>query len=424
MDFKNIISTFGVQILSIVYGLISSIITARVLGTEGQGELAFIMLIVTILSNYIHLGTNDSIPYVSRDKNYNLSEIFYTNINYLLILSILMTVLFFITKSMLGIMDEYSYTIIVLIIVFTISNLFLAVIKNIYIIKETLYLYNKINFYGNTIRIILTIILMLFDLLSIETYMIAYITSVIIQVVYSLAIIDGISYKLKINKGIIFSEFQFGIILFFASLFIYLNYKVDQIMIKYMLDSEQLGIYSVGVNLAELAFLIPQSVVGVLMGKIANNKEDLFHHIIIKYTFYVTAIVSMVGILMAPLISFVYGDAYKESESVIVILFIGIIFASIGKVGAPLIVSKGKRYLHLIICGLTLIINIIMNLNMIPSMGIKGSALASTISYVIYGILYIIIISKVSDIKISNLFKINKFEILTIKNNIIKVKGT
>jgi len=232
----------------------------------------------------------------------------------------------------------------------------------------------------------------------------------------------GLNFKPAINFALLKAEFKYGVVLYFASLFIFLNYRVDQFMINYSLGKTELGIYSVGVRLAELLFLIPDSVNSALIGRLYNIKMDdtaSQKSVLIKttkYNFYATLILLVVGILLVPLVPYVYGESFSRVKQVIVLLFIGIAFASIARVSYSYFISKGKPFVHLYITALTLSTNIVLNLVFIPIWGINGAALASTISYTVYGLSYLIVFKIIEGIPFMDFFYMSKEEIRELAN--------
>ena len=118
-----------------------------------------------------------------------------------------------------------------------------------------------------------------------------------------------------------------------------------------MLDDYQLGLYSVAVYLAEILFLVPTCINSALKGKVSNMKTDFKDVIIktVKVTFNLSIILSLVGCLCTALVPMVYGSEYAAIKITIVILFAGIIFASIGKVAYTYFTMNNKPEVHMYI---------------------------------------------------------------------------
>ncbi|MEG1142616.1 MAG: polysaccharide biosynthesis C-terminal domain-containing protein, partial [Clostridia bacterium] len=233
-----------------------------------------------------------------------------------------------------------------------------------------------------------------------------------------------VNIKFALDRLLIKKEFKFGMIIYLATFFIFMNYKVDQYFIKFMLGISELGVYTAAVALAELLFLIPASVASAILGRLYNISSDDMEErkritsSTIKVTFYITFMLMIAGIFCTPLIPIVYGVQYTGAIIPTIILFIGILFASIGKISASYFQSTGQPKIHLLIAFIVFASNIILNLLLIPVMGIIGAALASTISYIFYGVLYIACFIIIEKFKFRDFFFINESD----KENIRKIK--
>jgi len=94
------------------------------------------------------------------------------------------------------------------------------------------------------------------------------------------------------------------------------------------------------------------------------------------------------------MIPILFGKEYAEATIPFVVVLLGTIGASIGKCSYPFFLFIGKPWIHTITTGVSLIVNVGMNIVLIPSMGILGAAVATLISYSLYGVLYILLLWK------------------------------
>src|SRR4051812_35007691 len=76
---KNIIMTLGRQISAILLGLLSSIIIARMLGSNGNGQYNLIILVPTMLFSFLNLGIgSSSVYFIGKDKH-NINTVYKNN---------------------------------------------------------------------------------------------------------------------------------------------------------------------------------------------------------------------------------------------------------------------------------------------------------------------------------------------------------
>ena len=87
--FRNTILTLTRQLLSIGFGILATMVIARVLGTEGQGRYTLILLLPTLLYTLLNSGFSSSTVYFIGQKRYSDEEIYSTNLLSSVILSVL-----------------------------------------------------------------------------------------------------------------------------------------------------------------------------------------------------------------------------------------------------------------------------------------------------------------------------------------------
>lgn len=417
---RNIISNLAFHIISIGVGFFTSILVARGLGTENQGKFSYYLLIFEIIASYGNLGITSSTSYFIKKSNIKKDNVINTNISVLLVLSAIYILGVLIFKNTIFL--EHVYILGLLWSSYAIILLFNTFFTTIYIAEEKMYVYNKYFILANVLKCVIIAALYYTNHLTVISISMLYALLEVMKNAFMLKELK-ISYKFQINMKIVKQELQYGLPLFLAGLLIYLNYRVDQVMVKNFFGNSELGIYAIAVRLAELALVFPKSIGSAFEGRLYSCKEEDRKSIsaqVIKFSFYGTMGICMIGILCKPLIEVLYGEEYSRAGIPMVILLIGIIFASMGKVAPAYFFTKGNSKIHLIVSSMVLAINLTLNAILIPKMGINGAALASTISYVFYGIVYIIMLKR-DGIYTKEILLISKGDIKLIKESLFKM---
>lgn len=420
---KNVISNLILHILSIGIGFITSILIARSLGPENQGQLSYYVLIFGIIASYGHFGINSSTSYFLKKTNFKREDIINTNITTLCILNIIYIISIIALRNI--IFSNYVLGFSIIWIIYTASLLLSNFLIAIYISEEKIYVYNKFFIFIQILKGIIITILYFTNELNIINISILY---AIIEIIKLILLLRGqkLNYKPNIKIKIIKEELKYGIPLYLAALFIYLNYRVDQIMVKQYLGNNELGIYSIAVTLAELAFIFPESISSAFEGRLYSCNEKEIKSVTaqtVKLAFYLTAIICIIGICCKPLIKILYGIDYERAGITMIILLLGIMFASIGKVVPAYFYTSGRPKIHFKVSVIVLIINLTLNLVFIPRIGINGAAIASTVGYIFYGIIYLVLLKK-DGFTIKELLYIKKDEINKLKSCVLnKIQG-
>jgi O-antigen/teichoic acid export membrane protein len=192
----------------------------------------------------------------------------------------------------------------------------------------------------------------------------------------------------------------YGIRIYPASVTGYFSYRADVLILSAVIgDATPIGLYTFAVSLAELAFMIPDSVSTVFYPRVAGmerREADVLAPQVSRFTVLVTAI----GVLaLVPgawvAVTFVL-PAYAESIWPFLVLLPGIMALSVSKVvsgyisglGLPLAVARASIA--------NLVVNIVANLLLIPPLGIIGAALATLISYAVHATILVMTAARMS----------------------------
>lgn len=414
---KNILKneyffTFINKISTIVLGLLTTAFINRYAGAALKGEYVVLLNILNIVSVVANLGMYQAYPYYKRKGGADTLKRFVNIFYYQFILySIVFFIVALLSKSNLTTLIFFMLPFAVL----TNQINFIMMVENIN--------------YKNSINIIVTFIKFI---AAVFTYV--FLPKMLIVLVLNLLLYDVliiVFYLIKLKVGLslkyisvkfTIAIIKFGFIAMITSLLVNLNYKLDVLMLNNYVSSSLVGIYSVGVTLAEFGWLIPDTFKEVLFSKTA--KSDSIQSIIycLKISFYsiIAAIVLVVSIGKI-FIKIMYGNEFLNSYLVTVILFLGIPAMAWFKIISTLYLAQGKRYFYLLTLLASVIANALANLILIPKFSIYGAAMASVISYTVCGGVFLVDFCNEYKINIIEIFKITKKNVTDLKK-MIKIK--
>ncbi len=196
----------------------------------------------------------------------------------------------------------------------------------------------------------------------------------------------GFTYDKTIAKNLIKDSFP----LIFASAFFGIYARIDQVMIKNMLNSEAVGLYDAAVRVSELWYFLPNIIVASLFPAIINAKnvsEELYYSRLKKLFIGVTFI-SIVTALITTFLSkyfilIIFGAGFIGAVSVLNIYVWSNIGATLNMLSQQVLISENLSKKISIMIFLGMIINVGLNLWLIPVYGISGAAIATLVSYII-----------------------------------------
>lgn len=210
--------------------------------------------------------------------------------------------------------------------------------------------------------------------------------------------------------------FFFGIpLVISSSLFFILNWG-NRYFINYFLGLSQVGIFSVGYFLAYTIVLVDTPIGYMLFPAISSaiNKSEKSEAIV--YVKYSLKYFLIFGILIFFALSFFGKEllmlfstkSFSEAQYCLPLLSLGIVIFQAGVIGEYVNIVFNQNMFILYVYLLLAIVNTGLNILFIPRFGIVGAALATLVSFTIYGLLNLIFCQRfiTVSIKLLVLFKI------------------
>lgn len=195
-------------------------------------------------------------------------------------------------------------------------------------------------------------------------------------------------FALKFDINYAKSLIKESIPLFLGATMVAIYMQIDQIMIRKMLNNEQVGLYGMTVKLSEFSFMIPTAVLASISPKLTQafkKDEKIFHQYLqffLGLNFYLFLFIAIVFALFSkPIILFLFGNQYIQASASLAMHPFSGVFASMALIYSYKYILKKNSYIPLYGSIFGAIANIILNLLLIPSKGINGAAISTIISY-------------------------------------------
>lgn len=178
-----------------------------------------------------------------------------------------------------------------------------------------------------------------------------------------------------------------GTIVFF--LFLYSLYHVDVILLQYWRTDEVVGYYRGALSIAELLWVAPVAVQLVLLQRVsqlwaANDLEAIERRsqFVTRFVFLFTLLLALgVAALATAFVPLYLGEAFTPSITPLLLLLPGVVGFAVAR--PTLAINQGRRSLRplIVATGGCSLVNLVLNLLLIPSYGMVGAAVATSVGY-------------------------------------------
>jgi len=176
--------------------------------------------------------------------------------------------------------------------------------------------------------------------------------------------------------------------LIFGSFAASIYMKIDQVMIKEMLDSKSVGYYAVAVKLSDIWLFITVVLTQSLAPSIVNAKKvnnelylerlQVMYNLLVKISVFISI---LMFIFSKDIILLLYGEKYQNSIEILNIYIWSIIFIFLSNGSWSYYLNENLQKIASMRLLYGAIINIILNVYFIDYFGLVGAAYSTIISY-------------------------------------------
>jgi O-antigen/teichoic acid export membrane protein len=217
-----------------------------------------------------------------------------------------------------------------------------------------------------------------------------------------------------LDRGLVRRALGTGLALHPASLALYVNLRVDLFLVAAYLGTEQAGLYSLAVALAELVF-----VAGATLGVAAlRDQAELSEAESAEYTAAFTrqslaVSAGLAGLLAAsayPLVRFLYGDSWTGAAAPLAVLVLASIALTVEAPVRGLLLRVGRPSSISFAAVIAMLCNVVLNVALIPWLGLLGAAISSVLSYSLIAALMLLQMRKATGVPIGRAIQFPRAE--------------
>lgn len=384
---KNIIVLIVADIIGKIFGLTLVIFIARYLGATGFGKYSFAFAFISLFAIFTDLGLNTlTIREVSRDKS--KAGKYLGNI---LIIKLFLVVIFFILIFVVIKILNYpkDTTLAVYIIgLSVILNSFAQTFRSIFRAYEKMEYEALLNILNVIITTSLGISVLYLNYGLIELVSIFFIVSLLNLVLSSFLIIKKfikpeIEMDFNFWRKILRNALPFAI----TGIFVIIYFKIDIVMLSVIEGDDAVGWYSAAYKMIESLLFIPSvfmiSLYPVLSHLYTSSHKNLkkSYYRGFKYLFILGLPIAIgTTILAKEFIYLIYTQNFVNSIDVLKILIWACLFIFLSHITSTVLISINRQNINMYLASIMVVLNISLNLLLIPKYGLLGASISTLIT--------------------------------------------
>jgi O-antigen/teichoic acid export membrane protein len=179
---------------------------------------------------------------------------------------------------------------------------------------------------------------------------------------------------------------SFGLLSGMADLISFFNYRADLFLLGAIRGTEEVGVYSVAVQIAEGLWFI-SSAIGVAIyarvGQLGREEAADLTAQSMRHAIFIIAVLAVGAVVVAGIaMPLLFGSEYDAAVTAFRLLTPGIVIFGLGRIFSTFFTNAlGRPRVPLLIAATSLAISVPLCLVLIPRLGMNGAAIATTVSY-------------------------------------------
>lgn len=176
--------------------------------------------------------------------------------------------------------------------------------------------------------------------------------------------------------------------LILAGLAVMLYMRVDVVMLQQMVGEREVGIYAAATKISEIWYFLPSIIVASVSPAIikAHSLDSGLYISRLRQLYFIMAWLAIgislpLSLLSGTIVSILFGSEFAEAAPVFAIHLWASIAVFLGVASGQYLLVEQLQKISFYRTFIGLVCNILLNLILIPSMGAKGAAIATVISY-------------------------------------------
>jgi O-antigen/teichoic acid export membrane protein len=384
---RDVLATLAARAAVFAMSFFTNILIARSLGPTGRGEFASALAFSTLCVQFGNLGLHASNTYFVAQSPNKLNHLFANTISVTLAVSVFITALVLAFEAIFPGSAPVSGLMLLLSVLWIPFGLGYVLLQNLLLGRGLIAAYNWVDVGSRAINMVAVLIAIS---VGASTVMSLFGAGLLSQIAAS-SITALLLYRLMERRvGVSWPLFRSGLTYgakaYLGAFFAFIVLKLDVLIVKYLAGDQAAGHYSIAASLGEIIGMAPVVLGTLLFPRLAAMSDRAERWMLTKYAAQRTATVMLAvaivcGVAARPLVAVLFGSEFLPAAAPLAILLPGIVALSVNVILMNHFAAEGMPLVTVYSPGIAAVLNVILNLILVPRLGISGSSIASTICY-------------------------------------------
>lgn len=422
---ESTITLIFTQSLGLAVGFIVSIIVSRAFGPEGKGAFSLVLSLATILFGFSNLGLGFASQYFLGRRPSAIRGLF-GNLLFYPVLASAVVVSGFVLGFPIWQQSFKGLTLVDLWPAFMMLPLML-------VFEASCQLLVSLHQIGERTIAVITQSSLVLIVISILINAEATATDATYAYAFGWLVGGGLAVAFVIRLGgtpsrpslKLFSEtFRYSAWVYLANFTRELFLRVDFFVLYMIRTPSEAGIYSVALSLTSGLTIIMTSVQATFFPKTSTQSDaeayasTPFYY---RQMILVMFAASLAMVLAARPLLTVFGSEFLAGIVPMIILLAGMAVKGLNAVLSLHILGRGKPRVHMLVTSSTLVVSVLLNLWLVPEMGMNGAALATLASFTMENGVLVALYGLMSKRSVAPLFALSRTDLTALRAELVRL---
>lgn len=411
--FQDIAGVLGSNVFTLLanFGLV--VLLSRQLGSSGYGLYTALIVVPTLVVSFFQMGIRPTTIYMigsgREDENSIVSAMFTV-----LVFTSALGVLFSTAAYLLIGTGGYTPALLAMALVTIPMRLASIYSGGVFLGKEEIPAANMLNWLTGLLMLVVAVVMVYFLKLGLFGAVASLLlANTLVALLAVFMLLKRYRIRLSLKNTLIFKMLKTGVVYALSFLTIQFNYRVDVVLLKMLSEPGEVGIYSLGVSVAELLWQIPLAVGVVVMSRSANATDQTALNEstarLLRISLLAGVLISAAIVVLSPfVVPLVFGQEYLPSVRVMQTIMPGIIMIIMFRILSGQLAGTGRPDAALKAFAPALLVNVVLNYLWIPDYGANGAVMATNVSYTVASVIYLVVFSRITGMPLTALFRFRK----------------
>lgn len=380
-------SQIAVAVLAVFFGAI----LARILGPEKLGIIAIIIVIPQYFEKFGSLALGTSATYYVSKKELdplkvaNVLLIFSCVIGSLPILFLSLYYEYYCAVFLKGQAVAFWYFVVILV---TLPGSFITnYLTGIFTSNEDIGTINRLRWLSGIAPAVLSLSLLTLTRLDVGAVIVGNSAANVLSALYAIKRFKyhyGLFPKFSWSGSSFVSLLKYGLKIYLRVMINFIHYRIDLLIIMYYLSAPQVAFYKLAGNAAEKIWMLNVGnylLIGRTASAVGSYAEELTLRLFRNTLWAMSGVAIILSIFCSLVIRIVYGEEFLPVALPLKLLLPGVVLMGASGSVSRYYIGKGFVDRTNYVFGASVIVNIVLNLLMVPRYGISGAAVATSLTY-------------------------------------------